>query len=58
MTNVVNPNPTLEVAAEIDAETAKLVAKSIAIDQHTRNSHGPMTAEKLVAARGPHCRHA
>lgn len=49
MTNIVNIKPTVTFTAEVDAETAKLVADFVAKNQHpTRNSHGPMTPEILV----------
>jgi hypothetical protein len=48
MSNVVNLKPTVKFTAEMDADTAKLVAKFVAFNQHTENSYGPMTVEKLA----------
>jgi hypothetical protein len=32
----------------LSSETAALINKFVAIDQHSRNTHGPMSIEKLV----------
>jgi hypothetical protein len=40
--------PAVPAADEMSAETAALVNKFLAFNQHTRNSHGPMTVDKLV----------
>lgn len=50
MSNVVNLKPavTLTFTAELDADTAALIDKFVALNQHTSNTHGPMTADKLV----------
>jgi hypothetical protein len=43
-----NQKPAVKVTAEIDADTAALVNKFVALNQHSHNSHGPMTVDKLV----------
>ena len=48
MSNVVNLKPAVKFTAEMDADTAALVNKFIALNQHSENSHGPMTVEKLA----------
>ncbi len=53
MTSVVSiekPAKTTEikVAIELPAETAALVNKFVVLNQHSQNSHGSMTVEKLV----------
>jgi len=53
VTNVVSmekPTKTtkIKVAIELPAETAALVNKFVVLNQHSQNSHGPMTVEKLV----------
>ena len=48
MNDVVNLNPTVKFTAEMEADTAALVNKFVALNQHTENSHGPMTVEKLA----------
>jgi hypothetical protein len=53
MTNVVpiqKPAKTTEikVTVELPAEATALVNKFVAINQHSQNSHGPMTMDKLV----------
>ena len=46
MNNVTNFKPT--VTAEYDQETAAMLGKFVNLNQHTNDSHGPMTLEKLV----------
>jgi environmental stress-induced protein Ves len=48
--NVIELKPvtTIKFAAEMSAETAALVNKFVALNQRTRNTHGPLTVDKLV----------
>jgi hypothetical protein len=45
---VIEFKPTTKFTAVMDADTANLVNKFVAFNQHTRNSHGPLTVDKLV----------
>jgi hypothetical protein len=38
----------IDVHVELPPETAKLIAKFCALNQDSRNTHGPMTTEKPV----------
>jgi hypothetical protein len=49
MTNVIPMTiPPIKAIGEMSPETAKLVGKFVALNQHHQSSHGPMTTEKLV----------
>lgn len=42
------PKPPIAATGTMSPETAKLIAKFVALNQDSRNTHGPMTVEKLV----------
>jgi uracil DNA glycosylase len=48
--NVVKLTPTTTVTLTVDLppETVALINKFVALNQHTKNTHGPMSWEKLA----------